>query len=213
MATQRDGVAELGRQPHGTAAAVAQPTEHRRGRRRRPVRRRRRPHGQASRHRPLVHRRGRHHRGTGGARATLPVDQRRPGGPKLVRVRAGTPLTVLNAELARLRPGHAEPRRHRRADDLRRARHRHPRHRRRLRLPTRTSRSTSSSACRSSEYLRGFEAVCAPLGGRPHWGKMHFRDAASLRPAYPHFDDFLAIRDEPDPTRTFANQYTDRVFD
>jgi L-gulonolactone oxidase len=62
------------------------------------------------------------------------------------------------------------------------------------------------------EYLRGFEAVCVPLGGRPHWGKMHYRDAASLRPAYPHFDDFLAVRDKADPDRVFANAYTRQVF-
>ena len=62
------------------------------------------------------------------------------------------------------------------------------------------------------QYLRGFEAVCKPLGGRPHWGKMHYRDASSLRPAYPHFDDFLAVRDKVDPDRVFANAYTRQVF-
>jgi L-gulonolactone oxidase len=61
-------------------------------------------------------------------------------------------------------------------------------------------------------YFRAFEALCAPLGGRPHWGKMHFRDAESLRPAYPHFDDFLAARDKLDPARVFANGYLDRVL-
>ncbi|GAA1761809.1 D-arabinono-1,4-lactone oxidase [Luedemannella helvata] len=62
------------------------------------------------------------------------------------------------------------------------------------------------------EYFREFEQVCAPLGGRPHWGKMHFRDAATLRTAYPRFDDFLAVRDRLDPGRVFANSYTGRVF-
>ncbi|GAA1812621.1 D-arabinono-1,4-lactone oxidase [Luedemannella flava] len=62
------------------------------------------------------------------------------------------------------------------------------------------------------EYFRGFEAVCAALDGRPHWGKMHYRDAASLRAAYPRFDDFLAVRDRLDPGRAFANDYTERVF-
>ena len=62
------------------------------------------------------------------------------------------------------------------------------------------------------EYFRGFEQVCAPLGGRPHWGKMHFRDAASLRGAYPKFDDFLAVRDRLDPGRLFANAFTAQVF-
>jgi len=61
-------------------------------------------------------------------------------------------------------------------------------------------------------YFRAFEAVCVPLGGRPHWGKMHFRDADSLRTVYPHFDDFLGVRDELDPARVFTNGYLDRVL-
>jgi L-gulonolactone oxidase len=61
-------------------------------------------------------------------------------------------------------------------------------------------------------YFRAFERVCADLGGRPHWGKLHYRDAGSLRPAYPRFDDFLAVRDQLDPHRMFANPYTDRVL-
>jgi L-gulonolactone oxidase len=61
-------------------------------------------------------------------------------------------------------------------------------------------------------YFRAVEAVCAPLGGRPHWGKIHYRDAASLRTAYPRFDDFLAVRDRLDPSRLFTNAYLDRVL-
>jgi L-gulonolactone oxidase len=61
-------------------------------------------------------------------------------------------------------------------------------------------------------YFRAFEALCAPLGGRPHWGKQHYRDADSLRTAYPHFDDFLAVRDRLDPSRIFTNAYLDRVL-
>ena len=62
------------------------------------------------------------------------------------------------------------------------------------------------------EYFQGFEAVCAPLGGRPHWGKMHYRYATSLRAEYPRFDDFLAVRDRLDPGRIFANPYLERVL-
>ena len=43
--------------------------------------------------------------------------------------------------------------------------------------------------------------------GRPHWGKVHTRTAADLAPAYPRFDDFLAMRDRLDPDRVFANAY------
>ncbi|MEV4758229.1 D-arabinono-1,4-lactone oxidase [Micromonospora sp. NPDC049559] len=61
-------------------------------------------------------------------------------------------------------------------------------------------------------YFRAFEEIASGLGGRPHWGKLHYRDAASLRPAYPRFDDFLAVRDRLDPGRVFANAYTGRVL-
>ncbi|MFI5934890.1 D-arabinono-1,4-lactone oxidase [Actinoplanes sp. NPDC051494] len=61
-------------------------------------------------------------------------------------------------------------------------------------------------------YFRAFEAVCEPLGGRPHWGKLHYRDAESLRRAYPKFDDFLAVRDQLDPDRVFTNPYLQQVL-
>ena len=61
-------------------------------------------------------------------------------------------------------------------------------------------------------YFRAVEAVCEPLGGRPHWGKLHYRDADSLRKAYPKFDDFVAVRDRVDPNRVFTNDYLDRVL-
>jgi L-gulono-1,4-lactone dehydrogenase len=61
-------------------------------------------------------------------------------------------------------------------------------------------------------YFREFEKLCTPLGGRPHWGKMHYRDAESLASAYPRFEDFLAVRDKVDPQRLFANPYTQQIF-
>jgi FAD-linked oxidoreductase len=61
-------------------------------------------------------------------------------------------------------------------------------------------------------YFRAVEAVCQPLGGRPHWGKIHYRTAEDLRPAYDKFDDFVAVRDRLDPARVFANDYLDRVL-
>ncbi|OKI47190.1 D-arabinono-1,4-lactone oxidase [Micromonospora sp. CB01531] len=61
-------------------------------------------------------------------------------------------------------------------------------------------------------YFRAFEEVAAELGGRPHWGKLHYRDAASLAPAYPRFADFLAVRDRLDPDRRFANPYLNQVL-
>jgi len=61
-------------------------------------------------------------------------------------------------------------------------------------------------------YFRAFEQVATALDGRPHWGKLHWRTADTLRPAYPRFDDFLAVRDRLDPRRVFANDYTERVL-
>jgi FAD-linked oxidoreductase len=61
-------------------------------------------------------------------------------------------------------------------------------------------------------YFRAFEEACAALGGRPHWGKLHWRTAADLRGAYPRFDDFLAVRDRVDPDRVFANDYTRQIL-
>jgi L-gulono-1,4-lactone dehydrogenase len=62
------------------------------------------------------------------------------------------------------------------------------------------------------EYFRRFEELAVALGGRPHWGKLHYRDAAGLAQAYPRFADFLAVRDRLDPQRLFANDYLDRVL-
>jgi L-gulono-1,4-lactone dehydrogenase len=61
-------------------------------------------------------------------------------------------------------------------------------------------------------YFRAFEEVARELGGRPHWGKLHWRTAEDLRPAYPRFDDFRAVRDRLDPDRVFASPYTRQVL-
>jgi L-gulono-1,4-lactone dehydrogenase len=62
------------------------------------------------------------------------------------------------------------------------------------------------------EYFHGVEEVLTPLGGRPHWGKLHTRDASYLEGAYPRFGDFVALRDRLDPERRFANRYLTQVF-
>ena len=48
--------------------------------------------------------------------------------------------------------------------------------------------------------------------GRPHWGKRHFQTAATLRPRYPDWDRFQAVRARLDPHGRFANAWTDRVL-
>jgi L-gulono-1,4-lactone dehydrogenase len=63
-----------------------------------------------------------------------------------------------------------------------------------------------------TEYFEGVESIMKSFDGRPHWGKMHFRDAASLATTYPRFGEFTAVRDRLDPDRLFANAYLERVL-
>jgi L-gulono-1,4-lactone dehydrogenase len=63
-----------------------------------------------------------------------------------------------------------------------------------------------------NEYFREVEAVMAAVAGRPHWGKMHTRDAGYLRGVYPRFCDFTALRDKLDPERRFGNAYLTQVL-
>jgi FAD/FMN-containing dehydrogenase len=62
------------------------------------------------------------------------------------------------------------------------------------------------------DYFAAAEAIFRAHDGRPHWGKLHSRAAADLRPAFPRFDDFVAARDRLDPDRVFANDYLERVL-
>ncbi|KXK59587.1 FAD-linked oxidoreductase [Micromonospora rosaria] len=61
-------------------------------------------------------------------------------------------------------------------------------------------------------YFRAFEQVATGLGGRPHWGKLHWRDAASLAGAYPRFADFHRLRDRLDPHRVFTNPHLTHIL-
>lgn len=61
-------------------------------------------------------------------------------------------------------------------------------------------------------YFRAVEEALDDLGGRPHWGKRHFRDAAALRGRYPEWDAFQAVRRRLDPEGRFANAYVTRVL-
>ncbi|MFW3171401.1 D-arabinono-1,4-lactone oxidase [Geodermatophilus sp. CPCC 206100] len=61
-------------------------------------------------------------------------------------------------------------------------------------------------------WFTALEAIAGAVGGRPHWGKLHGLDAATLRERYPRFDEFLAVRDRLDPTGVLANAHLDRVL-
>ena len=61
-------------------------------------------------------------------------------------------------------------------------------------------------------YFQGVEAIMDDYAGRPHWGKMHFQNAATLRDRYPEWNAFASARAELDPAGTFRNDYLDRVL-
>ncbi|WP_022900553.1 D-arabinono-1,4-lactone oxidase [Humibacter albus] len=63
-----------------------------------------------------------------------------------------------------------------------------------------------------TEYFAAVEEIMRAHDGRPHWGKMHTRRAEDLRPAYPRFDEFLAVRERLDPAGVFENRYLRSVL-
>lgn len=66
-----------------------------------------------------------------------------------------------------------------------------------------------------TEYRAWFDAVESlwqEYDGRPHWGKLHTCDAATLAARYPRMADFRAVRDRVDPARTMGNAHLDHVL-
>jgi L-gulonolactone oxidase len=61
-------------------------------------------------------------------------------------------------------------------------------------------------------YFAAVESIAGEVKGRPHWGKLHFLAAEALRERYPRFGDFVALRNDVDPTGVFRNTYLDRVL-
>jgi L-gulonolactone oxidase len=61
-------------------------------------------------------------------------------------------------------------------------------------------------------YFRAVEAIMDEYDGRPHWGKRHFQTAETLRPRYPEWDRFQAVRTRLDPDGRFVNAYAERVL-
>ncbi|MDQ0583958.1 D-arabinono-1,4-lactone oxidase [Streptomyces rishiriensis] len=61
-------------------------------------------------------------------------------------------------------------------------------------------------------YFTAAERIFTAHEGRPHWGKVHTRDADYFAGAYPRFGEFTALRDRLDPDRLFQNDYLRRVL-
>jgi FAD-linked oxidoreductase len=61
-------------------------------------------------------------------------------------------------------------------------------------------------------WFDAVETIAGEVGGRPHWGKLHGLDAATLRERYPRFAEFTTVRDRLDPSGVLGNAYLDRVL-
>ncbi|MFI9568579.1 D-arabinono-1,4-lactone oxidase [Streptomyces rishiriensis] len=61
-------------------------------------------------------------------------------------------------------------------------------------------------------YFTAAERIFTAHEGRPHWGKVHTRDAEYFVGVYPRFGEFTALRDRLDPDRLFQNDYLRRVL-
>ncbi|HHQ2481151.1 TPA: D-arabinono-1,4-lactone oxidase [Bacillus cereus] len=61
-------------------------------------------------------------------------------------------------------------------------------------------------------YFKDVDNLFARLGGRPHWGKVHYRSAKDLRSMYSYWDEFLKLRQLLDPKGMFLNDYLEKIF-
>jgi FAD/FMN-containing dehydrogenase len=57
------------------------------------------------------------------------------------------------------------------------------------------------------EYFLDLEPIFRACQGRPHWAKKHTLRAEELRPLYPGWDRFLAVRQRLDPRGVFLSPY------
>ncbi len=62
------------------------------------------------------------------------------------------------------------------------------------------------------DFFLDLEPIMRDHGGRPHWAKKHSLRAAELRPLYPMWDRFLALRQEMDPGGRFLTRYLRGLF-
>jgi FAD-linked oxidoreductase len=62
------------------------------------------------------------------------------------------------------------------------------------------------------DYFQAIEEIFMRHNGRPHWGKLHTRDAAYLAACYPRWNDFQRVRQALDPQGIFLNDYLRALF-
>ncbi len=63
------------------------------------------------------------------------------------------------------------------------------------------------------DFFRDCEPIFLAHGGRPHWGKRHFRDGAWAQAAYPSWERFAALRRELDPHGAFLSKPLRPLFE
>lgn len=56
------------------------------------------------------------------------------------------------------------------------------------------------------------EPILQKYQGRPHWGKLHSMNTASLRDLYPKWDNFMRVRQQLDPQQKWLNSYLKQLF-
>ncbi len=61
-------------------------------------------------------------------------------------------------------------------------------------------------------FFSEFEPLFLENGGRPHWGKLHSLDKATLSGLYPNFDRFCELREDLDPSGKFLNSHLATLF-
>jgi len=62
------------------------------------------------------------------------------------------------------------------------------------------------------EFFRTCEQRFREDDGRPHWGKIHYRDGDDLAELYPEWDRFVAARERVDPDGVFLNDHLAELF-
>lgn len=61
-------------------------------------------------------------------------------------------------------------------------------------------------------YFKALEEIFSAYDGRPHWGKMHFKDATYFSKIYPEFGTFCEHRKKNDPNGIFLNEHLTQIL-
>jgi len=61
-------------------------------------------------------------------------------------------------------------------------------------------------------YFKGLEEIVLAHQGRPHWAKLHTCQTEYLKSQYPHWEDFMKVRQTLDPEQKLLNPYLKELF-